>query len=46
MFEKLKVWYEKYKDESFAKDYIRKAVVAGKITAAQYEAIVGEPYVA
>ena len=44
MYEKLKAWYEKYQTEPFAKDYIRKAVVAGKITPAQYEQITGEPY--
>ena len=44
MFEKLKAWYEKNKDKSFAKDYIRKAVIAGKITEEEYELIVGEPY--
>ena len=44
MFERLKAWYEKNKDKSFAKEYIRKAVIAGKITPEQYEEIVGEPY--
>ena len=44
MYEKLKAWYEKNKDKSFAKDYIRKAVIAGKITEKEYELIVGEPY--
>lgn len=44
MFEKLKAWYEKNKDLDFAKDYIRKAVDAGKITKAQYKLITGEDY--
>lgn len=44
MYEKLKAWYEKYQQEPFAKDYIRKAVVAGKISPAQYTEITGEPY--
>ncbi len=44
MFEKLKAWYEKYKDQDFAKAYIRKAVVAGKITAEEYRLITGEIY--
>lgn len=44
MFEKLNAWYEKNKDKSFAKEYIRKAVAAGKITEEQYSEIIGEPY--
>ena len=44
MYEKLKAWYEKYQSEPFAKDYIRKAVVAGKISPAQYAEITHEAY--
>lgn len=44
MFEKLNAWYAKYKDQEFAKAYIRKAVVAGKITAYEYQLITGEVY--
>ena len=44
MYEKLKSWYDRNKDKSFAKDYIRKAVIAGRITAAQFTEITGEDY--
>lgn len=44
MYEKLRAWYEKNRDKSFAKDYIKKAVIAGKITKEEYELIVGESY--
>ena len=44
MYEKLREWYLRYQDKPFAKDYIRKAVEAGKITPEQYKTITGEDY--
>lgn len=41
MFEKIKKWYE---EELWTKAMVRNAVKKGKITAEQYEQIVGEPY--
>ena len=41
MFEKIKKWYE---DGLWTKAMVRNAVKKGKITAEQYEEIVGEPY--
>ena len=41
MFEKIKDYYEKGR---WSKAWVRDAVVKGKITAAEYEEIVGEPY--
>lgn len=41
MFEKIKRWYE---EGLWTKAMVRNAVRKGKITAEQYEEIVGEPY--
>lgn len=41
MFEKIKRWYE---EGLWTKTMVRNAVRKGKITAEQYEQIVGEPY--
>jgi len=41
MFEKIKKWYQQ---GMWTKAMVANAVVKGKITAAQYEEIVGEPY--
>ena len=41
MFEKIKAWYE---SGLWTKAMVRNAVRKGKITAEQYELIVGEPY--
>lgn len=41
MFEKIKRWYE---EGLWTKAMVRNAVRKGKITAEQYEKIVGEPY--
>lgn len=41
MFAKIKKWYE---DGLWTKAMVTNAVVKGKITAEQYEIIVGEPY--
>jgi uncharacterized XkdX family phage protein len=41
MFEKIKRWYE---EGLWTKAMVRNAVRKGKITAEQYEQIVGEPY--
>lgn len=41
MFAKIKKWYE---DGLWTKAMVANAVVKGKITAEQYEIIVGEPY--
>jgi uncharacterized XkdX family phage protein len=41
MFEKIKRWYE---EGLWTKAMVRNAVKKGKITAEQYEEIVGEPY--
>ena len=41
MFEKIKKWYE---EGLWTKTMVRNAVKKGKITAEQYEEIVGEPY--
>lgn len=41
MFAKIKKWYEQ---GMWTKAMVANAVVKGKITAAQYEEIVGEPY--
>lgn len=41
MFEKIKKWYE---EGLWTKAMVRNAVKKGKITAEQYEEIVGEPY--
>ena len=41
MFEKIKKWYEQ---GLWTKTMVRNAVRKGKITAEQYEEIVGEPY--
>ncbi|MBR6859855.1 MAG: XkdX family protein [Acidaminococcaceae bacterium] len=41
MFEKIKKWYE---EGLWTKAMVRNAVRKGKITAEQYEEIVGEPY--
>lgn len=41
MFEKIKGYYEKGR---WPKAWVRDAVVKEKITAAEYEEIVGEPY--
>lgn len=35
---------EYYEDGTYTKDYVRELVVAGKITAEEYEEITGEPY--
>ena len=41
MFEKIKKWYD---EGLWTKAMVRNAVRKGKITAEQYEEIVGEPY--
>lgn len=41
MFERIKKWYEQ---GLWTKAMVRNAVRKGKITAEQYEEIVGEPY--
>ena len=41
MFAKIKKWYEQ---GLWMKQMVANAVVKGKITAAQYEEITGEPY--
>lgn len=41
MFTKIKKWYE---DGLWTKAMVKNAVVKGKITPAEYEEIVGEPY--
>ncbi len=41
MFEKIKKWYD---EGLWTKAMVRNAVKKGKITAEQYEEIVGEPY--
>ena len=41
MFEQIKKWYE---EGLWTKAMVRNAVRKGKITAEQYEEIVGEPY--
>lgn len=41
MYEKIKKWYE---EGLWTKAMVRNAVRKGKITAEQYEEIVGEPY--
>ena len=41
MFAKIKKWYEQ---GLWTKAMVANAVVKGKITAAQYEEITGEPY--
>lgn len=41
MFEKIKKWYE---EGLWTKAMVRNAVKKGKITAEQYEEIVGEPF--
>jgi uncharacterized XkdX family phage protein len=41
MYEKIKRWYE---EGLWTKAMVRNAVRKGKITAEQYEQIVGEPY--
>ena len=40
MYEKIKSWYP----DRWNKTMVRNAVVKGKITAEEYELIVGEPY--
>ena len=42
MYEKLKSWYDRNKDKGYAKEFIRRAVEAEKITAAQFTEITGE----
>ncbi|MBQ3729840.1 MAG: XkdX family protein [Spirochaetales bacterium] len=44
MYEKLKSWYDRNKDKGYAKEFIRRAVEAEKITAAQFTEITGEDY--
>ena len=41
MFGKIKAWYD---TGAWPKDWVRNAVVKGKITAAEYEEITGEVY--
>ena len=41
MFEKIKSWYE---SGIWSKEWVRNAVVKGKITADEYEEITGEVY--
>ena len=41
MFEKIKSWYE---SGIWSKEWVRNAVVKGKITAEEYQEITGEPF--
>ena len=40
-FEKIKKWYD---SGLWSKEQVKKAVVKGQITAAEYQEITGEPY--
>ena len=41
MFEKIKGWYE---SGTWSKEWVRNAVIKGKITAEEYHEITGEDY--